>query len=347
MNTRRDPTGAAGDWHASPALLAAYAESRASNADTWSVEAHLVGCPRCRTALMDALSPADRDLLGGLRHSVIAGLPQRKTTRTRRSVIAGLPRRGTTGTRGSVIAGLPQRGTTGTRRSVIAGLPRRGAARIRHRVGWLRWVVRPGSLIAVAVAVLGALVLDLVAGVGDRDGGMVWLLAPAIPVLGVALAAIGEDDPCWDAVLAAPSALLRLTLLRTLAVLTLAVPLASVAGILQPAAGGRAGWNAAWLLPCLALTALTLAAGAFVGVERAARGVVLLWCAATLGPPLLRTGGDVLAAIRLAAAPLAETSAFTAGAQPVWAVVVVLSVGAVVLTRGRYGLSTYQNGSHR
>ncbi|NJP31944.1 hypothetical protein [Micromonospora thermarum] len=224
------------------------------------------------------------------------------------------------------------------RDSVVTAVPERGTARIRRSVGWLRWTLRPGTLIAVVVAVLGATALDLVAGVGDRDGGMLWLLAPAIPLAGVALAAVGEEDPCWEAILAAPSALLRLVLWRTIAVLIVAVPLASAAGSLRVAAGGQAGWNAAWLLPCLALTSATLAGGAFIGVERAARCVGLLWCAATLGPPLVRTGGDALAAVRLAAAPLAETPAFAATAQVGWALVTLFFAAVVFLTRGRYDI---------
>ncbi|PZG01501.1 anti-sigma factor family protein [Micromonospora deserti] len=230
------------------------------------------------------------------------------------------------------------------RDSVVTALPQRRTARIRRGVGWLRWVLRPGTLIAVGVAVLGATALDLVAGVGDRDGGVLWLLAPAIPLTGVALAAVGEEDPCWEAILAAPSALLRLVLWRTIAVLMFAVPLASVAGGLRVAVAGQSGWNAAWLLPCLALTSATLAGGAFIGVERAARCVGLLWCAATLGPPLVRTGGDALAAVRLAAAPLAETPAFAATAQVGWALVTLFFVAVVVLTRGRYEVGHHTKG---
>jgi hypothetical protein len=233
------------------------------------------------------------------------------------------------------------------RHNVVGGLPQRRTMLIRQHSRPLRWTLRPGALIAVAVAVFGAALLDLVAGRSDLGGGMLWLLAPAIPVVGVAVAAVNEDDPCWDAVLSTPSGMLRLILWRTLAVSAAALPLTAAAGLLRVAAGGEAGWNAAWLLPCLALTVTTLAAGAFVGVERAAGTVAALWGAAMLIPLLIPTGGDLPAAIKLAARPLAETFAFSAGAQPVWACVALLAAVSMVLTHGRYGLTNVMNRSPR
>ena len=48
--------GAAGpvagaDWHAGEDLLASYAAGTAETVVVWSVEAHLTGCARCRSAL--------------------------------------------------------------------------------------------------------------------------------------------------------------------------------------------------------------------------------------------------------------------------------------------------------
>lgn len=292
MNAQRAPGPDPHTWHASPALLAAYAGGRAQPADVWAVESHLVGCPLCRAELTAVLMPADQEILDDAGDRLVAALPERRGVRLRRSL-------------------------------------RRFA-----------WTLQPATAVAVAVAVGAVTVFDLLAGVGGGDGGVLWLLAPAIPVAGVAVAAVGDDDPCREAVFAAPSAVLRLVLWRTLAVLLLAVPLTSAAGFLRAAAGGEAGWNAAWLLPCLALTSTTLAAGAFVGVERAARAVALLWCAAALGPSLVHTGGDVLAAIRLAAAPLAQTPAFTGAAQLVWASVTLAALVAVAATHERF---TFEN----
>ena len=288
MNDRRH--GAASDdaWHAGTALLDAYARGRATAVDTWSVEAHLIGCARCRADLSGRVSPADGQLLAQLREGMLAGLAAR-----------------------------PLRS-------------RRGAAR------WLRWVLRPGPLLAVVALVAGTAVLDLLAGGGDPNGRLVWLLAPAVPVAAVALTAVGDDDPCREAVLAAPSAVLRVTLWRTLAVLALAVPLAAAVGLIQGAGTGGSGWSAAWLLPCLALTATTLAVGAVAGVERTARAVAVLWCASVLGAPLLSAGDDILTGLRLAAGSANTPAVFSGTGQVLWAAILVLATAALLLNHARY-----------
>ena len=288
---RADTTG----WHASPALLTAYAEGRTTEADAWSVEAHLIACASCRAELAAALRPTDVHLLAGARREVLAHPPLRETGR---------------------------------------------------RLFRLKWVLPPSTVVAVVLAVAGVTLFDVVTAVGGMaTGSLLWLLAPAIPVAGVAVAAVGEDDPCREAVLAAPSALLRLALWRTLAVLLFAVPLAMLAGFARIGAGGDPGWNGAWLLPCAALTAVTLAAGALIGVERAARTAVLVWCAGALGSPLVRTGGDLVASLRLASTPLTETVVFGAEAQPLWAAVTVTAVLALILNRERYQLLNPMNWS--
>ncbi len=279
-----DTTG----WHASPTLLTVYADGRASQADAWSVEAHLIACASCRAELAAALRPSDVQLLADARTSLLSHPPS----------------------------------------------PAPGWRLLR-----LHWVLPPGTIVAVVLAVAGVVLFDMITAASDvATGSLLWLLAPAIPIAGVAVAAVGEDDPCWEAVLAAPSAVLRLALWRTLAVLTFAVPLAALAGFARVAAGGDPGWNAAWLLPCAALTAITLAAGSVLGVERAARAAAVLWCVGALGSPLVRTGGDFSASLRLAATPLTETAAFGAAAQPVWAAATAAAIVTLILNRGRYQL---------
>ena len=297
MKNPRHGTTADDAWHAGPALLDAYAGGRAAPVDTWSVEAHLIGCARCRADLAGRVSPADDRLLAQLRGEMLAALPVR-------------------------------------------------SLRSRHgAVRWLRWVLRPAPLLAVVALVAGTAVLDLLAGGGDPNGRLVWLLAPAVPVAAVALVAVGDDDPCREAVLAAPSAVLRLTLWRTLAVLALAVPLASAVGLIQGAGAGGSGWSVAWLLPCLALTSTTLAAGAVAGVERVARVLASLWCAGVLGAPLLASGDDIIAGLRLAAGSSGTPAVFSGMAQVIWASIVVLAAAALLRNRARYDHFTRWNRS--
>lgn len=288
MIPQRQSLGSA-SWHASPALLHAYARGRASPADTWSVEAHLIACVACRSDLASVLRPSDTENLATIRQDLIANLPARTSVRG------------------------------------------------RSAAHWLHWVLRPAPLIAVGLAVLAAAALDVLVTGDDTTSSVLWLLTPAIPAAGVALTAVGEDDPCWEAVLAAPAAVIRLALWRTLVVLLLAVPLAAGVGALQLVTGDGTGWSVAWLLPCLALTVTTLAVGSFIGIAAAGRTVASLWCLAALGPSLLRTGGDLAPALRLAAGSLAEAPMLLGGpAQVGWAITAVLATWALHRSRNRF-----------
>ena len=96
---------------------------------------------------------------------------------------------------------------------------------------------------------------------GDRGPALFLLVAPLVPVAGVAFAYGPDADPSYEAGLAAPYPATRLLLLRTAAVLTTSLPPVLAAALLVPALS----WTAvAWLLPALALTAALLAAATWV-----------------------------------------------------------------------------------
>jgi hypothetical protein len=96
---------------------------------------------------------------------------------------------------------------------------------------------------------------------GDRGLALFLLVAPLVPVAGVAFAYGPDADPAHEAALAAPYPAVRLLLLRTAAVLSTSVPPVLAAGLLVPALS----WTAVtWLLPALALTAALLAASTWV-----------------------------------------------------------------------------------
>lgn len=225
-----------------------------------------------------------------------------------------------------------------SRSEVLANLGTVSSFSHRSVRRWLRWALRPAPLLAVAFLVAGVAVVDVLVGGGDPTGRLIWLLAPAVPVAAVALTAVGEDDPCREAVLAAPSAILRVNLWRTLAVVTLAIPLATAVGRVQGTAAGNGWLAAAWLLPCLALTATTLAAGTLVGVERAARVITLLWCAALLGPALLASGDDIVAGLRLTATASGTPAVFSGPAQALWVVAIAVAIAVLLSNRARYDL---------
>lgn len=152
--------------------------------------------------------------------------------------------------------------------------------RVLRRVG-----VRDGEARLLAatpslqVSWFAALLLVLGFAVGaafgvDREGVLFLLVAPLLPVAGVGWAYGPAVDPAHEIGVAAPYSGTRLLLLRAASVLTTSVVIAASAGSLLPSTG----WGpAAWLLPSLALTAVTLAATTRFSAAVSAGGVAAGW----------------------------------------------------------------------
>jgi hypothetical protein len=147
--------------------------------------------------------------------------------------------------------------------------------RARWLTTWATPAMVPWLAMTVLVAVLALLIDRLVAG---SYPSIALLLAPVAPVAGVAAAWGRGLDPAHELVAATPRAGLYLVLRRTVAVLVVVIPLLAVATWTSPVR---------WLLPCLAFAVATLAIGGFVGVRRAATGLVTAWTALVVGPSLL------------------------------------------------------------
>jgi hypothetical protein len=199
--------------------------------------------------------------------------------------------------------------------AVWAGLEPTGTpARRRHRLA--RWAT-PSLLpwlAMTAFVLLAALSLD---GLLPTSGvsAAVLLIAPIVPVLGVAAAWSRGMDPAYELVVSTPRAGLQLVLRRTFAVLVVVLPALLVGG-------GLAGASPAyWLLPCLGVTAVTLALGGVIGVRRAAVAAACSWAVLVIGPAV------VLGGVPGALAP---------GAAPVWAAVLVGGAAAVVFRSAAY-----------
>ncbi|MFD6227540.1 zf-HC2 domain-containing protein [Streptomyces sp. NPDC060232] len=185
---------------------------------------------------------------------------------------------------------------------------------------WMTPVMMPWLAMVVSVTLL-ALLLDLV-GTGSSEVSLVLLLAPVLPVLGVAASWSRGLDPAYELTASAPRAGLYLVLRRTASVLAVVVPALLVAGWVT-------GMTAAqWLLPCLAFTSTTLALGGVVGVTRAAVALVAVWAAVVVAP--------TLAASR-------TTFALQTDGLPVWGLILTFGIGVVVARRGAYSVL----GAHR
>ncbi|MFD5267441.1 zf-HC2 domain-containing protein [Streptomyces sp. NPDC058335] len=212
----------------------------------------------------------------------------------------------------------------------VSGIPGTGRFPRLGRVLWAAGpAVRGAWSVAVLVVALGAVALGYGAGVaGARP--LLLALAPAVPVLGVALSYGPHADPVHEIAAASPAGGLRLLLTRTVAVLLVSLPLLTLAGLLLPGSGAPGA--AAWLLPGLALTLASLALAGYVGPRAGAAVTGGGWLCAVLAPALVSPSGAPLA--RLAE----QLSAVLAGplAQGAWAAAAVLCAAALGARRSVY-----------
>lgn len=174
-----------------------------------------------------------------------------------------------------------------------------------HLATWATPAAVPWLGMALFLLV-SAVVLDMMAGSHARP--LFLLLAPLVPVAGVAGVWGRRTDPAHEVVVATPRAGLYLVLRRTAAALAVVAPALAVAGWITGTS------PALWLLPCAAFTVTVLALGSVVGVGRAAAGLAVLWGLGVVGP------GYVSARLPFVLGPTFQ----------VWWVVAVV-VGVVVL----------------
>ncbi|MFI6444570.1 zf-HC2 domain-containing protein [Kitasatospora sp. NPDC050543] len=268
--------------HASMRLIDDYARGDAAMAaDTvWALEAHLETCALCRSRLAASVA-TEAPGIAALIDTVRAGLE-------------------------------PQLDAAG-------GVPRR---RLRPRwvSAWLTPAMAPW-LAMTAVVTLLALLLDAVASptlFGDASPAL--LVAPVLPLCGVAAAWSRGLDPAHELTASTARAGLPLLLRRTTSVLVVVLPVLLVGGWLT---GSMTA--AQWLLPSLAFTSTALALGSVVGVTRAAVGLVVAWGVAVVAPAWAT--GRVPLALRLALQP---------DQLPAWGLLLALGIGAVIARRNAY-----------
>lgn len=136
------------------------------------------------------------------------------------------------------------------------------------------WLVGAAATLAFAT---------LAAFVGQGPGRWLFLaVAPIMPCLAVAASYDPWLDPALEPELATSYPTLRLILLRTVAVLALALPVMFLIGLLLP---GVAPFT--WLLPAMGFVAAVLAASTWISPLRAASAIATGWIALTM---LLATG---------------------------------------------------------
>jgi hypothetical protein len=145
---------------------------------------------------------------------------------------------------------------------------------LRHR--WFVGTLAPWLAMTAVVLACAATLTSLWAGMPS----LVLLVAPLAPLPGVAVAWHRRADPAWELVASTPAAGLTTLLRRTAAVLAFVIPGLALAG------AGTGVSLALVLLPCLAFTVATLLLGTYVGVRRAAIGLIAIWALVVIAPSL-------------------------------------------------------------
>jgi len=154
----------------------------------------------------------------------------------------------------------------------------------------LRWAQMPADVARLLVSTPAlrrgwyvAMTVALVFGISaadptrpDANELFFLILAPLIPLAGVALAYGRGADPAYEVAAATPIWGLRLVLVRAVAVVGTSVAAIALAALLSPAVGDHA---AAWLLPALGLSAASLALMTWWPPRRSAWVVASVWVA--------------------------------------------------------------------
>src|SRR5690242_5466782 len=225
-------------WHLDDDALRRYVERTDSLIEGASAEQHLLSCEPCRSRVNAAASMIELSVID------LAMV----WDRTRDAVEVPRP---------SVFERL-LRGV---------GLPAQEA-----RLVAVASAFRGVWLVGVAAVLVFA---ALAAAFGHARG--VWLflaVAPIVPCLVVASSYDPWMDPALEPELVTPYPALRLVLLRTIAVLALALPAVLLFGLAVP---GDTAF--AWLLPAVGFVAVVLAASTWVSPLRAAIAVSTAWLA--------------------------------------------------------------------
>lgn len=119
----------------------------------------------------------------------------------------------------------------------------------------------------------------------DPDRILLFLLvAPVVPVAGVAAAYGPWADPMFETVRSTPISGFQVLLARSVAVMATAVGFLGVASLAVPSAAASS-W--AWVLPALALTISSLVLSTFTSLLRAAAVVTGAWCVAVAAAGVL------------------------------------------------------------
>lgn len=274
------------NWHADVQLLEHYGRGELPLAQAASVEAHLLACAQCREALVPHV---DARRLAGAWTTIEAVFDEPRL--------------------GPVEWLLRRLGVSDHMARLLASTP-------SLRTSWVLAVVLALGFAAAAAH----------AGTGERAVLAFLVLAPLLPVAGVAAAFAPGVDPAAEVAMAAPMRTFRLLLVRAAAVLVATVILTGLAALTLPGPGWTA---AAWLVPSLALVTTTLAVSTYVSPVAAAGAIAGVWVTGVITSEVVAAGG--LAGLAVGG-PIGSAAFHTAGQV---ALCIVSIVAGVVLVNRR------------
>ena len=272
-------------WHADKDVLERYGAGKLSLAHAASVEAHLVGCAHCRAEMGPTVDAGRLSATWATIEAVLDAPRLGPVERLLRGV-----------------------GVRPEMARLLASTP-------ALRTSWMAAVT-----LALVFAVAAAH-----AGSGERAVLLFLVVAPLLPLAGVAAAFAPGIDPAAEIALVAPMRTFRLLLVRSVAVLVATLMLTALAAVALPGPGWAA---AAWLLPSLALVSTTLALSTYVSPVTAAVGIAVAWVSGVFASEAVAAGG--VATLRVGG-PIAS-GAFHASGQVTFCIVAVVA-GAVLMTR--------------
>lgn len=229
------------DWHLDSETIGAYRDGDVSPALAASLEAHVVACDNCRGLIAQR---GDAARLASNWSAIADRIDE--------------PRR---------------------------NMAERVLVRLGLRDHIARLIVLTPTLSAAwfgAIAVVSAMAViastDNTVLRGDRGAFAFLVLAPVLPVLGVATAFTPRTDPAHELTAASPFSTFELLLVRTGAVLVTSSAMNAVATLAIPGDFSAA----VWLLPAVGLTMTTLALARWMPVSAAAGALSAVWLAAAV-----------------------------------------------------------------
>jgi hypothetical protein len=268
-------------WHADDTSLAAYANGQIDDASAYSIEAHLVRCTVCQLRATHAANPVRLSLAwDAIADRIDAPKP-----------------------------GIVERGLL--RLGVRDHLARLLSATPALRLPWIA---------AVAIT-LAFTVLTTIANRGQGGSVLLFLIiAPLVPLAGVATSFGPSSDPTYEVGIAAPMRASYLLLVRASATVGASILITAIAAVTVPGMGWRA---VAWLLPAFALSTGSLALATAMSPITASASLAGAWVV---------TVGTVE---RWSATPL---ESFGAVGQVVCLIITVVSVAAIAARRTNFDI---------